>query len=59
MTAEQIRAERLRRKLTQREAAAQVGVPGNTWARWERGKRHPKGLSLAALARWMAGDNDL
>ena len=58
MTGPEIRAERLRRKLTQREAAAQVGVPANTWARWERGERHPKGLSLAALARWMARDDD-
>jgi len=36
--------------LTQREAAALLGVPVNTWARWERGDISPKaGLYRAAL----------
>ena len=34
------------RGLSQREAAAAVGVSTNTWARWERGERTPK------LERW-------
>ena len=49
-----IKHARLARGLTQRQAAEQLGVPRHTWARWERGERHPRGLYALALARWLA-----
>jgi transcriptional regulator with XRE-family HTH domain len=55
---DEIRAERLRRGLSQTEAAEQLGTTKNTWARWERGERHPTGLYLRALAQWMSKEEE-
>ena len=53
VTGDTIRAARRRRGLTQIEAANEVGVHWNTWARWERGERTPTGLYRKALVEWM------
>jgi transcriptional regulator with XRE-family HTH domain len=46
MTPAEIRAARERLGWTQAQAAAQLGVTENTWARWERGEMqiHPARL---------------
>ena len=50
-----LRAAREKRGDTQEEAAARVGVRGNTWARWERDEHAPTGLAVRrALARYLS-----
>lgn len=44
------RARRLR-GLTQKQAAAQLGVALNTWVRWEHGRTQPRPTRLAAIAQ--------
>ena len=56
ITPSRIRATRLERGLTLREASEQVGVTLNTFARWERGERDPSRgprLVVAALSAWL------
>ena len=49
--------------MTQRDLAGELGVSGNTLARWERGEvevRHPQMLSLALDAirsQWESADS--
>jgi transcriptional regulator with XRE-family HTH domain len=50
-----IRAERLRRDLTQERAAALLGVDRVTLARWETEARAPRGLYAKAVERFLAG----
>jgi transcriptional regulator with XRE-family HTH domain len=40
-----LQAARGRAGLTQREAAARIGVSANTLARWERGEQTPRGTA--------------
>lgn len=40
---------RERLKITQSEAARLVGVDANSWARWERGERQPRGPALRMI----------
>lgn len=50
-----LRTERLRRDITQREAAVELGIATATYCKWERGKLVPhKGLHLSRLAWWWA-----
>ncbi|MDP2328292.1 MAG: helix-turn-helix transcriptional regulator [Dehalococcoidia bacterium] len=45
-----LRAERVRLGMSQRDLAAELDVPANTVARWERGElaiHHPRVLELA------------
>lgn len=46
-----IRQARERKKLTQAQLAARVGVDSMTVSRWERGVFSPTGRHLLALAR--------
>jgi DNA-binding transcriptional regulator YiaG len=51
-----IRAVRCKHNLTQKEAAADLGVTVTTWARWERSERDPtRGPRLVynALLAWI------
>lgn len=45
---------RLALRLTQREAAAKVGVAPNTWARWERGELAPHPLREPMLEQLLS-----
>ena len=46
------------RRMTQAEAAREVGVAPNTWARWERDLHPPKaGLHRKAVERWIQKEN--
>ena len=47
-----LRAERIRRCLTQPDAAGQLGVCVDTWCRWERGHTWPRGAILRLLEKW-------
>jgi transcriptional regulator with XRE-family HTH domain len=49
--AEALLAERRRRGLEIRKAAALVGVDEGTWRRWERGEWKPTGRTLPVLDR--------
>ena len=53
-----LKAARLRLGLTQREAADQIGVPSNTWSRWERGEVRPQGLNLRAVLAWLEKERE-
>ncbi len=46
-----IRAARIRRELTQQEAAAALGVHEVTWNRWESGLLQPTLAHLLAVAK--------
>ncbi len=46
---QQLKAWRTAKKLTQREAAEQLGVPCRTLQEWEQAHRQPRGLALRAL----------
>lgn len=49
-----LRRARKRHGHTQEDAAAHVGVRGNTWARWERDEHRPTGLAVKrALAEYL------
>jgi transcriptional regulator with XRE-family HTH domain len=48
-----IRAERIRRGLTQVQAAEQLGVTPTAWRLWEWGKRTPTGLYAKAVEAWL------
>jgi predicted transcriptional regulator len=39
--------------MTQKEAAAEIGVDQGTSARWERGERAPTGVHLADVQRFL------
>uniref|UniRef100_UPI0025E41CE7 helix-turn-helix domain-containing protein n=1 Tax=Phenylobacterium sp. TaxID=1871053 RepID=UPI0025E41CE7 len=49
--AQALLAERRRRGIEIRKAAALVGVDQGTWRRWERGEWRPTSLTLPALDR--------
>lgn len=44
-----LKALRGKLKITQAEAARLVGVDANSWARWERGERQPRGPALRMI----------
>lgn len=48
--ADEIRRVREQRRLTQQQAAEQVGVSERTWQRWEKGEI-PEPVTL--LVRWL------
>ena len=50
MKAEEIKAARMKLKLTQGELGELFGVSGNSIARWERGEREPDAKGMMALA---------
>lgn len=53
MTPADLREARLALGLTQKALAERLGIPRNTWARWERGAmpvEHPEILWLALTA---------
>ena len=50
MTPADIRARRDALGMTQRAMAEALGVPLNTYARWEQGARQPENPSLLRLA---------
>ncbi len=52
LTPGRIRRIRKRRKLTQREAAASIGVHLVTWQSWESGKHAPTGVYETILTNW-------
>ena len=39
--------------MTQREAAADLGVHFVTWARWETGSSRPRGLAVRVVEEWI------
>ena len=43
--------------MTQKEAAAHLGVDQGTLARWERGEREPQGAFLGRVKRFLQGEN--
>lgn len=47
--ARQVAAWRRREKLSQSQAAVQIGVNLNTLQNWEQGRNEPRGLARAAL----------
>jgi DNA-binding transcriptional regulator YiaG len=51
-----LRSFRERWNLTRSAAARRLGVAPTTWARWESGRAHPRGLILRAVLR-MLQDN--
>ena len=53
--AEQIKTLRLAAGLTQKQAAAKVGVYQQTWSRWETGERNPSKFTLATVKRILRG----
>jgi DNA-binding transcriptional regulator YiaG len=46
---ERLKQWRFSRGLSQRQAAAHLGVPKRTLQEWEQGRRSPRGLAWAAL----------
>lgn len=53
----ELREERIRRHLTQEEAASQVGVSPRTWQLWESdGTLVPRAKHRRALVAWLTGD---
>ncbi|MBG1278355.1 helix-turn-helix transcriptional regulator [Lactococcus lactis subsp. lactis] len=40
---------RARKKLTQKEAAEEIGITENTWVNWESGKTYPNVISIGLL----------
>ena len=51
MTPNELRRIRQGMRWTQVEAAAKVGVAGNTWSRWEEGLVKPHTLRIPQLQR--------
>jgi hypothetical protein len=49
-----LRAERVRRRLKQSEAGAQVGVSHVAWHSWERGYSKPRRINAEKLRAWLA-----
>ncbi|MGN0076245.1 MAG: helix-turn-helix domain-containing protein [Parafannyhessea sp.] len=45
-----MRAERARRGLSEREVAKEIGVNANQVSRWEQGSQEPSGSNLLKLA---------
>lgn len=51
-----LREERDRRNLTQKEAAEQAGVAVRTWQLWELGEVTPRAKHRRALINWLNPD---
>jgi len=51
----ELRRVRVRRGLMVPEAAAQVGVSGSTWYKWENGSSYPSPKHRERLQMWLAG----
>lgn len=58
MTADEIKAMRLKAGLTQAEAALSLGVSQGTLSRWETGRSSPRPRQVAALRRAFSGVRD-
>ena len=43
---------------TQQQAATEIGVTPNTWARWERGVMCPSMMARKAIERYIEGATD-
>ncbi len=54
--AEKIRAERVRRGMTQADLGERLRVAANTVARWERDEMEPTGLYLDSILKWLSED---
>lgn len=53
----QLADTRAARRLSQEQAAREIGVSWTTFSRWERGKCAPNSMAtLAAVRRWLAGE---
>lgn len=52
----ELREERDRRNLTQKEAAAEAGVAVRTWQLWELGSVVPRAKHRRALIDWLEAD---
>lgn len=53
--AELLDAARRRRRMTQAQAAALIGVSPDTFGTWERGERYPRGVHVRRRIEWFLG----